>query len=83
MPFVHKKRRTLWDHVVNAGVAVADKRNIDEGTAHCLSTTRLLQSYLEEDGALVLVAKRLVLLDVWIGRIEAALNLQGAHNGRL
>lgn len=45
-----KGHRTLWNPIVNAGVATVDKGSIDDGIARHMSTTRLLQEYSKEDG---------------------------------
>lgn len=60
-----KEKRTLWNTVVNAGVAAVDNRNIDEDIAWYTSLTRLLQDFLEENGARMWVEKRRALRDVW------------------
>lgn len=60
-----------------------DRRVIDEDNAQYVTATRLLQNYLKDDGALVWVAKRGLLPNVWLGWIAAMLYLNGAYDDRL
>lgn len=67
---------------MNAGVAIVDKRNINEGIAQYTTTTRLHQEYLER-GAYVWVVMRRTLLDVGLEWIAALLNLDAAYDCKL
>lgn len=58
-----ERNRTVWNPIVNASGATVNNRSINEGVAWCLSTTRVLQDYLEKDCARGWVAKRRALLD--------------------
>lgn len=53
-----EERRTLWNPIVNTGIAAVDKPSINEGIACYLSTIPLLQEYLKEEDASVWVAKK-------------------------
>lgn len=57
------QKQTIWNSDVNTSVTTVDKSTVDEGTAWYTSTTRLLQEYLEEDGASMWVEMRTALLD--------------------
>lgn len=78
-----EERRTTWDPTVNVGVITVEELIIEEGPARYASPTRLLQDWLQEDGACVCIATRKALLDVWIWRIAALFNLDGAYEAKL
>lgn len=76
--FCAEENRTLLIPTVNAGVAVVNKSSIDESIGRYSSTTRILQDYVKEHGARVWDAKRIALLNVWLGPIAALFKLDGA-----
>lgn len=73
---------TFWNPITNASVAAAEKRSIDEIIALYTPTTRLLQVYLEEDGARVWPVNWRALLNVWLGCNVALLSLNAAYGDK-
>lgn len=74
-----KSSRTLKKYIFRARLEEPFKQNIDNGIARYIFTKRLIQNFLEEDGACVCITKRKALLYASLGWLATLRNLDSAY----